>query len=162
MTAKSNIRALTLHQPWAHVVASGVKLIENRPWLPPAGLHGKIFAIHAGMTYNKPDAWTLGELTNESDPPIPERNELVFGAVIAMARLRCVTFSKDEARYLLGDNQARWWFGPYGWVLQDIVRLPRPVPCRGYQKLWRLSQEDLVAVMEQLNDAREEAAFDAT
>ena len=40
-------RALTLHQPWASLIALGVKTIETRSWSTP--YRGPL-AIHAGMT----------------------------------------------------------------------------------------------------------------
>ena len=47
------MRALTLWQPWAWLVANGHKLVENRPWAPsPTALPpGHRFAIHAGKRY---------------------------------------------------------------------------------------------------------------
>jgi hypothetical protein len=42
------LRALTLTQPWAGLVASGIKLVENRPRKMIGKAHfGKRFAIHA-------------------------------------------------------------------------------------------------------------------
>jgi hypothetical protein len=43
------MRALTLTQPWAGLVASGIKLIENRPrQMIKASNWGEPFALHAG------------------------------------------------------------------------------------------------------------------
>ena len=44
------MKALTLHQPWASLVALGVKTIETRSWPAPASLIGQPLAIHAGLT----------------------------------------------------------------------------------------------------------------
>lgn len=41
------MRALTLWQPWASLVASGAKMIETRSWAAPRGLWGQRIAIHA-------------------------------------------------------------------------------------------------------------------
>lgn len=41
------MKALTVWQPWASLIASGCKLYEFRGWLPPAELWGKRIAIHA-------------------------------------------------------------------------------------------------------------------
>ena len=30
-----NARALTIHQPWASLIAQGIKRLENRTWTPP-------------------------------------------------------------------------------------------------------------------------------
>lgn len=49
--AKRPLRALTIYNPWAALIASGVKRIENRTWTPDrAGLRvGDYLAIHAGV-----------------------------------------------------------------------------------------------------------------
>lgn len=41
-------KAITLHQPWASLIALGVKTIETRSWKPPAALLGERLLIHAG------------------------------------------------------------------------------------------------------------------
>ena len=42
------MKAITLHQPWASLIASGAKRIETRSWKPPDSLIGTEIAIHAG------------------------------------------------------------------------------------------------------------------
>ena len=42
------MRAITLHQPWASLIAHGVKGIETRSWPPPRSLVDQRIAIHAG------------------------------------------------------------------------------------------------------------------
>ena len=44
------MKAITLHQPWASLIAHGVKTIETRSWAPPRRLIGQRIAIHAGKT----------------------------------------------------------------------------------------------------------------
>lgn len=41
-------KALTLHQPWASLVALGIKSIETRSWAPPKALIGERLLVHAG------------------------------------------------------------------------------------------------------------------
>src|SRR5688500_9634413 len=41
------MKALTLWQPWASLVAVGVKTIETRSWPAPNSLNGERIAIHA-------------------------------------------------------------------------------------------------------------------
>src|SRR5688572_8610213 len=48
------MRALTLTQPWAGLVASGIKLVENRPRSMIKGEDfGKPFAIHASRVIDE-------------------------------------------------------------------------------------------------------------
>lgn len=42
------MKALTVWQPWASLIAVGAKPYEFRSWKPPAWLVGKQLAIHAG------------------------------------------------------------------------------------------------------------------
>jgi hypothetical protein len=39
-----------------------------------------------------------------------------------------------------------FFFGPYGWILEDVRELVRAVPCRGKQGLWHIPEELLPAV----------------
>ena len=40
--------AITLHQPWATLIALGVKNVATRSWPAPEWLLGQTFAVHAG------------------------------------------------------------------------------------------------------------------
>ena len=40
--------AITLHQPWALLIALGIKTVETRSWPAPARLVGQRIAVHAG------------------------------------------------------------------------------------------------------------------
>ena len=40
--------AITLHQPWASLIALGIKTVETRSWPAPARLIGHTIVIHAG------------------------------------------------------------------------------------------------------------------
>jgi len=42
------MKALTIRQPWASLIALGVKTIETRSWRAPQSLIGQTIAIHAG------------------------------------------------------------------------------------------------------------------
>lgn len=42
------MKVITLHQPWATLIALGVKTIETRSWAPPKALIGERLLIHAG------------------------------------------------------------------------------------------------------------------
>lgn len=44
------MKALSLHQPWASLIAEGVKTIETRSWRVPVPMIGQRFAIHAART----------------------------------------------------------------------------------------------------------------
>ena len=41
------MKAITLHQPWASLIAEGIKTIETRSWAPSREIIGQRIAIHA-------------------------------------------------------------------------------------------------------------------
>ena len=130
------MRALTLWQPWAHLVSRGEKLIENRTWEPPAWMLGQDFAIHAGKKWDKERSDFINEVHGS---PIG-REEVSFGAIVGIANLSAVVTSSEAAERMV-PGHGKWFMGPFGWVLRD-VRMVRPaIECRGYQMLWRLPMD---------------------
>lgn len=143
------MRALTVSQPFASLIASGEKWVENRRrkiwfqgWL----------AIHAGSGTQY--------LTKRDLDGYP------VGAVVAVARsIGCFeldavrSLMRPESRLLAEDPLTVREFlehehtqGPFCLVLRDIVELSRPVPCRGFQGLWTLSEDVAGDVRQQLRD----------
>lgn len=53
------MKALTIRQPWASLIALGVKHIETRSWRAPQSLIGQTIAIHAGK--HEPHRCALGD-----------------------------------------------------------------------------------------------------
>ena len=47
------MKAITLHQPFASLIANGTKTIETRSWAPPQGLIGERIAIHAAKALDR-------------------------------------------------------------------------------------------------------------
>lgn len=126
------MKALTLWQPWAHIVAAGTKLVENRPWEPPHSLFDQRIAIHAGKKWDEEAAYRIYEIGGIS----LGRRDVIFGAVIATATLKFVVTSRDAAEREAGAGQGKWFFGPFGWILEDVEPVDPPDYCRGFQKLW--------------------------
>lgn len=155
VATKPQIRGLTLWQPWAwHVVRPDVlnvyereelerkgliKLVENRSWSPPDALVGHYLAIHAGRQYEEiPDDF-YRERGIDVRPPVKEA--LTYGAIIGV----CIIQSYYDDAAPIAPQQRPWFFGPYGWVLSRPVPI-EPVPCRGFQGLWRLPGDVLAEV----------------
>ena len=143
------IKALTLHQPWASLVAGGYKKIETRSWRPPAKVVGSRIAIQAG----KKQVAVTGPLAVAVSSCLGHdwRSNLVFGAVIATVRVVDVRPTTDpdnpwliaaaqespvsfEAAF--GDYSAGRW----AWQLDDVEVLIEPIFSRGYQGLWSFQQ----------------------
>jgi hypothetical protein len=156
------MKAITLWQPWASLVACGAKRFETRHWAPPDHLIGQHLAIHAGMqfeAYHRPAA--LAAMQMALGTRLVPAN-LPAGAVVAIARLRAVHWSTGVSRdghandpnrityvhtrdgriYL---NPGEEFFGAYEagrclWELDGLERLAHPIPVRGHQGLWEWRQ----------------------
>lgn len=119
-----SMKALTICQPYADMIANNEKIIENRTW--PTSYRGPL-AIHAG----KSKAWMDAD-------DLLERPGMAFGAVVATATLvDCVRAENLTDEYRSRDDAN----GPWCWVLEDVRRLPVPVPAKGAQGLWELSAD---------------------
>lgn len=163
------MRALTLTQPWAGVVAAGIKLVENRPRkMIKREDFGRQFAIHASREIDDDVFDRIAEIAPElvtiARNLYGGMDRFCFGdwfrlsqitsAVIAVATLDDMVFDTtgqlaNDIAGQLGD-QRRWFFGPIGYVLRDVIALPTPVPCRGWQGFWTLDAETERQVMEQI------------
>ena len=142
------IRGLTLTRPWPFAIAEAGKRIENRDWAPPRPLIGHYLALHAGKGWSEVDREWIGNLTGLY---VPNRDESPHSVIFAVCMLGgYIIYDKDHR---FKEEQRMWFFGPYSWLLEDVVVLKTPVPCRGAQKLWTVPPD----VLEQLRAAYREA-----
>jgi hypothetical protein len=153
------MRALTLTRPMDWAVVHLGKPIENRDWPPPGWLIGKRFAIHAGQAWDDGYALAIRQILAAAGIVYIgglrlhehlERSQRTAGAVIGTVRLVRV-LTKSRALSESGDPlwKSPWFFGEHGWVLDDVIALPEPVPCRGFQKLWTLPPDVEARVLSQ-------------
>lgn len=120
-----NLRALSINQPWAWAIVYGGKRIENRKW--KTSFRGD-FWIHAGLRYDKEgEEWIdthFPELEIRTYLPNGKRSEeapFKMGGIIAKATMvDCVDRSESP-----------WFFGPYGFVLENVRDISTYIPCRG-------------------------------
>lgn len=125
------MKALTICQPYAALIVTGEKLVENREW--PTNYRGRLL-IHAG----KSRQW-LHE--NDEQNFAQHGDPLVFGAVVGEARLADVLHI-DRIRHGEYDAEYPWLrdhihaHGTWCWVLLDVRRYAQPVPWKGAQGLW--------------------------
>jgi activating signal cointegrator 1 len=153
------MKALTLHEPWASLIAYGWKEVETRDWY--TGYRGPL-AIHAAN--RKPDPTEQSRITFALGHRGFELPPLTFGAIVAVCQVvACVpTALLGVASKKLKPNfcPARGWelelqFGNYdrgrwAWILRDVVRVDPPLAARGFRKLWNLEQNDTATVLERI------------
>lgn len=142
------MKAITIKQPWATLIALGLKEFETRSW---ATKHRGPIAIHAGKSidkeaFNEPTIYSALVKTG-----IESLIDLPTGAVIAIANLtECHKITSDyysmyeqesagtDKGHLIEDDE--WWFGNYeegryAWQLSDVQAI-EPVLAKGQLSLW--------------------------
>lgn len=145
------MRALTICQPYAELIARGVKLVENRTW---EMLYRGPLLIHAGKSRKFLSGDNYG---------IPLA-EMQWGAVIAavdVVACKHITQIEKERRktHLIrqpGDFPSHLEFllthehveGPFCLVFTNIRRFQQPVPFKGAQGIFNVPNELVAAELE--------------
>lgn len=149
------MKALSLIQPWATLVAIGAKRIETRTWATgyrgPLAIHASKWRTDAGGIVSKDVREFLSRCFQEPFCSALTRagynapGELPSGAIVATARL--VDVKPTHLATLRIDAYEREFgnYGPgrYAWCLDNVHQLPAPIPYRGERGLWWLPDEAL-------------------
>lgn len=164
------MKALTMTQPWATLVALGDNTIETRSWSTryrgPLAIHSaKAFPAEARALCDvEPYRSVLARGGYASAESLP------LGSVIALARLDDVmAFTRSSlretrarsARGLLPAHEADFGdFSPgrFGFVLSGVERLTTPIPAKGMLGLWDVPPTLLRALMSSVRAARKDSA----
>ncbi len=141
-----DLRALTIRHPWAWCVVHGFKAIENRSQPLPGKFLGEVVAIHASHAQVDEDNLTEAEKLVRTQ--IPEEG-LERGSIIGFARFVGSVRSRKQLR----PSDAKWFHGPYGWLVEDVVLLPKPIPCNGALGFWRVPRRVVAQLRAQVDAA---------
>jgi hypothetical protein len=97
-------------------------------------------------TWNgKPSPRELCEQGRVHDPEMPDSSDDHPLGIVGVVRVVGVVNDDDDT--CMPPGQSRWYFGPFGWVLDNVTSID-PVPCKGMQGLWELPPEVLSTVRE--------------
>jgi len=158
------MKAITIHQPWASLIAIGAKRFETRGW--KTNYRGPI-AIHAS---NKDPHDMMQSLPHRLQVSIYDSfydhfniasgalKRMPTGVIVATAILtECYEVHIDhtgDIMLLIGGipkvwigqdspeaNYGHYANGRYAWALTDVQRLPEPMPAKGQQGLWNWTKE---------------------
>lgn len=145
------MKALSLWQPWASLVAYGHKRVETRCW--STNYRGPLLICSTASTAAKVRRVALAVMT---DPKIcPVASEVTYtwtetglpeGRALAVVDLLDVVPAEDwrasasdhgrfedvDREAVLGDLSD----GRFAWVLTNVRRLDRPLRVKGRQRLW--------------------------
>lgn len=142
-TLQPSIKAITIRQPHASLMAVGAKQNETRSWY--TSYRGPL-AIHAGTHWTMMEQLQLRQrrffdaladhypLDDYGLPAVP------IGAIVGVGMLVDCISTNDLSRV---PSQAtdEFWFGDYTpdrwmWRVENVQRLEIPIRCVGHQGLW--------------------------
>lgn len=123
------MKALSVRQPWAWAILNG-KSVENRDWYTT--FRGRVL-LHASKGCTRAEFGDACAFMHDIGfaVPVPELEDLPRGAIVgAMTIVDCVQRHKSP-----------FFAGRYGFVLENVVALVRPVPCKGALGFFEVPEE---------------------
>ena len=174
-------RCLSVRRPWANLIVSGYKPLENRSW--PTDYRGRI-AIHASGRYDG-DAY---ESLLDSEPAFCTRkqarmfreymrgehgppSDVIADSPVTTGRIIGTVELIDVIDVLADDFQLAdlavhsegfntpcscWWANAqYAWIFANPIAFTHPIECKGKLNLWQLGP--LANAVNQANDSSLEA-----
>ena len=115
-------RVLSVRQPWAWAIVSGLKPVENRSW--STRYRGRLL-IHAGTAIDPYGIQWFVKQRISLPSPLPR------GAIVGSCDLVAIVDRR------LGKGYGKWFFGPIGWVVNNAHELAKPVAMKGALGLFR-------------------------
>lgn len=125
------MKAITIWQPWAALIMSGVKTVENRKWTPNIEFGTRI-AIHAGKDDDVAE-WVVKEIEALGAERV---KALCWEKGRVLGTVEWCGFCTNPSG--LPEGQRKWFAGPYGWILRNPRPLVTPVLMKGKLGLWDL------------------------
>ena len=125
------MKAISIKQPWAYLIASGIKDIENRTWKCPQKYIGKRVLIHASKIQYETPMYLLTDEQYDSikqEKRIEINNSLEYGCIIGSIEIvDCVVNhpsiwaeKTNLPEQLL--NECKW-----NWVLANPILFDEPI-----------------------------------
>lgn len=150
------MKAITIWQPWATLIAMGAKPFEFRGWSPPRAIQGSRIAIHAGARQvNRTEVralviklrghapWNAALIADKAlpfldalslNPTLCPLSHVVATSILG-GSLRADKIM-DRFGAPVGNDSDRDEHFNYAWPLLDIRPLEPPAPARGAQGFW--------------------------
>ena len=173
------MKAITILQPYASLIVAGAKQYETRSWDTPyrgiIAIHaGKNKPFEYGGELRDKTQGILGkrmeELPKGSIIAVADLVECyqVMGNSSGERWMESKPAMNPDGTYRLGaDGHRIGWeeiplptgdelmFGHYGlemyaWKLANIRPLPKPLPCRGNQRIWEVPDEMIAAALKEV------------
>jgi len=151
------MKVLTVHQPWATLIACGAKRYETRSWAPSAKAlpTGSLLAIHASQQEGTKGFDAMGRAAEAEASRLFDERGIDLGTPLPRGKVLCVCRvvgffptaplgglyvipNTDAVSYPAYPETELGDFSPgrYAWELEVVEVLDPPIPARGRQGLW--------------------------
>jgi hypothetical protein len=124
------MKALSIKQPWAHLIIIGAKDVENRS--RPTSFRGR-FAVHVSLKRADYDDVDIEVIPRDLREPVKrawERNASAGRVIGTVELIDCIRYS--DSIWAVDD----YWH----WVLRDPRPYSRTRPAKGQLGLWEWSE----------------------
>lgn len=121
------MKALSIKQPWAHLILHGGKDIENRS--RRSHFEGR-FLVHAGLTVDEEALYYFTQEWYQNDIDYIKKNRGVILGSVEM--VGCVEKS-----------ESKWFQGPFGYVLKDPIVFANPTPWKGQLNFFEVDESKI-------------------
>lgn len=158
METQIKIKAISVLQPWASLIALGHKKIETRSW--NTKYRGPLL-IHASAKYTNYQDWLATEWHVMLDDSRVYHNHR--GAIVGMVDM----VGSETSENILSNLPKSMFWGPdqeqifgdyspgrYGWLLSEPLLFPEPIPCKGALGIWNVPENLLAEVETQIRKAK--------
>lgn len=136
------MRVISLWQPWATLLVTGLKTIETRSWSTKTDDR---ICIHASVKRSREQIEFFEALFPALNPKgYSKFDDLPRGGIIGSVRLEhCLPVDSPEVKKLLRSNPDEWLYGNYApgrfaWITEFPVQYDHVIPETGRQGFWRV------------------------
>jgi len=144
------MKAISLLQPWASIVAIGEKQYETRGW--ETSFRGPI-AIHASKGKGAIRDGHLDRIQDAGVARSLSAATLPLGAIVAVATVAdCQPTDEVRRKVSVGEHQVGDWSpGRFCFKLERVVALPEPVAAAGLLGFWEVPPHIAEQVISQVS-----------
>lgn len=131
------MKAISLWNPWAHLVVVGAKSFETRHW--PTNVRGTV-AIHAAKVWTR----ELQSYRHEPFFNLFWPNEMPLGCLLGTVDIIGCHRVESSLIERLSDQElafGNYEIGRYAWELRNPVAFEKPIPWKGMQGFFEVPDE---------------------
>ena len=139
---------ITIRQPWAALIASGHKDIENRDWRLPDKFRNCTVLIHSSAKPAFDSHAAKLEMVARGWPMEILHSTTLCGCIIGAVQFTgCIASNAGGTPSEWADKSSKFW-----WMVGKAIPLP-PVPAIGKLKFWQFDYPHRVSLAQEENNA---------